>query len=183
MQYKQMLCCAGVERYYQVARCFRDEDLRSDRCALRTCSITMQSFSKSLSGLPFPERPSLPALSVTQAFQIALCLHLWCRRDSCVATDRSLCRQPEFSQLDMEMTFMDENAIISLVEELVATVFSKVEHLPADHYPHDAAPGCALLKGALISQAYSWIAPLDVLSFGPSAWSCATLRCLVLKSK
>ena len=84
---------------------------------------------------------------------------------------------------------MDENAIISLVEELVATVFSKVELLPADHYPHDAAPGCALLNGALISQGLqldcptSKHAPLDVLSFGPSAWSCATLRCLVLKSK
>ncbi|CAK0735244.1 hypothetical protein CVIRNUC_000549 [Coccomyxa viridis] len=63
--YKQMLCCAGVERYYQVARCFRDEDLRSDR-------------------------------------------------------------QPEFSQLDMEMTFMDQDAIMALTEQLVATTFSRV---------------------------------------------------------
>ncbi|CAL8467107.1 g6643 [Coccomyxa elongata] len=70
--FKQMLCCAGVERYYQIARCFRDEDLRSDR-------------------------------------------------------------QPEFSQLDMEMAFMDENAIMSLVEEMVLAVFDEVLGTPLQH--------------------------------------------------
>ncbi len=35
-------------------------------------------------------------------------------------------RQPEFSQLDMEMAFMDENAIMSLVEEMVLAVFDEV---------------------------------------------------------
>ena len=36
------------------------------------------------------------------------------------------CRQPEFSQLDMEMTFMDQDAIMALTEQLVATIFSRV---------------------------------------------------------
>ena len=36
------------------------------------------------------------------------------------------CRQPEFSQLDMEMTFMDQDAIMGLVEGLVAHVFQQV---------------------------------------------------------
>jgi aspartyl-tRNA synthetase len=39
-------------------------------------------------------------------------------------------RQPEFSQLDMEMTFMDQDAIIGLVEQLVAAIFGKVSLRP-----------------------------------------------------
>ncbi len=63
--FKQLLMVAGVDRYYQVVRCFRDEDLRADR-------------------------------------------------------------QPEFTQLDIETSFMDEDQIMALTEEMLREVFAKV---------------------------------------------------------
>ncbi|MEM8868728.1 MAG: aspartate--tRNA ligase [Verrucomicrobiota bacterium] len=64
-QYKQMLMVAGIERYYQLARCFRDEDLRSDR-------------------------------------------------------------QPEFTQLDIELSFIDREDMYALIEGLMQRIWKDV---------------------------------------------------------
>ena len=63
--YKQLLMCSGYDRYFQIARCFRDEDLRADR-------------------------------------------------------------QPEFTQMDMELSFVDVDDVIDVNERLLAKLFKEV---------------------------------------------------------
>ena len=73
--FKQLLMVAGVDRYYQIAKCFRDEDLRADR-------------------------------------------------------------QPEFTQIDMETSFMDEADIMAMTETMIRQLFKDVLDVELGDFPH-----------------------------------------------
>lgn len=73
--FKQLLMVAGFDRYYQIAKCFRDEDLRADR-------------------------------------------------------------QPEFTQIDIETSFLDENDIMGITETMIRNLFKEVQDLEFGEFPH-----------------------------------------------
>lgn len=72
--YKQLLMISGMDRYFQIARCFRDEDLRADR-------------------------------------------------------------QPEFTQIDMEMSFASEEDLFAIVEDCMHEVFKKLKGIELEKFP------------------------------------------------
>src|SRR5262249_14837918 len=83
--FKQLLMVAGLERYYQIARCFRDEDFRADR-------------------------------------------------------------QPEFTQLDVEMSFVEQDDVIAVAEDVIAALWQELAGddvpRPIRRMPYSEAMAC-----------------------------------------
>lgn len=79
--YKQLLMVGGMEKYFQVARCFRDEDLRADR-------------------------------------------------------------QPEFTQIDIEMSFIEEEDIWQVVENMMKEIFKNIRNIKLDTFPRITYQEC-----------------------------------------
>lgn len=73
--FKQLLMMSGMDRYYQIVKCFRDEDLRADR-------------------------------------------------------------QPEFTQIDIETTFLDANGVMNITEGLIKDLFTKMLNVDLGEFPH-----------------------------------------------
>src|SRR5690606_32872976 len=72
--FKQLLMVSGFDRYYQIAKCFRDEDLRADR-------------------------------------------------------------QPEFTQIDIETSFLSENEIMSITEDMIKSLFKEILNVDLGEFP------------------------------------------------
>ncbi|HAM41895.1 MAG TPA: aspartate--tRNA ligase [Candidatus Omnitrophica bacterium] len=113
--FKQLLMVAGLERYFQVARCFRDEDLRADR-------------------------------------------------------------QPEFTQLDLEMSFVEEDDVFGVIEGLVADVFQdalgitlptpfpRLSYEEAQRTHHTDKPN---LRGEQMPWAFCWVTSFPLFHWNP----------------
>jgi len=85
--FKQLLMIGGVEKYFQIARCFRDEDLRADR-------------------------------------------------------------QPEFTQIDIEMSFADEEDIWGVTEGLMSKVFEEIKGIKLEKFPRITYKECMSMYGS-----------------------------------
>lgn len=126
-QYKQLLMVAGFEKYFQITKCFRDEDTRADRL-------------------------------------------------------------PEFSQIDLEMSFVSEEDIYSITEDLISagikqlksnhqikTPFPRITWQEADKKYHSDRPDLRKDKNDVRELAFSWVTDFPMFEYKPGLkrWTAA----------